>query len=160
MCNLQSLIKVHAFEAGSFVLSACGYMDDGDIPDKLNYTKTGNHINYSWASGGSSIVNPAGRYLSEPNFEKDAILYADCYANQIKAVKAVFDSLGHYSRWDAVRLEVRDEAWNPEVSKGNSSTTQYELPNSELRKISEKYEIDLDRLESLINELNDIREFK
>jgi amidase/nitrilase len=144
---------VHAFEAGAFVLSACGFLTSEDFPERWHYIRDGGHINYSWAQGGSAIVNPAGRYLVEPCFEKDAILYTDCYANQIKAVKAVFDSLGHYSRWDAVRLEVRNEAWNPEVSKGNSSTTQYELPNSELRKISEKYEIDVDKLESILQDL-------
>ena len=152
-CNLQSLIRVHAFEAGAFVLSACGFLTSEDFPERWHYIRDGGHINYSWAQGGSAIVNPAGRYLVEPCFEKDAILYTDCYANQIKAVKAVFDSLGHYSRWDAVRLEVRNEAWNPEVSIGNSSTTQYELPNSELRKLSEKFEVDIDKLESIFQDL-------
>jgi nitrilase len=160
LCNLQSLIRVHAFEAGAFVLSACGFLTPEDFPERWHYIRDGGHINYSWAQGGSAIVNPGGRYLVEPCFEKDAILYTDCYANQIKAVKAVFDSLGHYSRWDVVRLEVRDEGWNPEVSKGNSSAIQHELPESELRKISEKYEIGIDKLESLINDLNDIKEFK
>ena len=98
--------------------------------------------------------------MVEPCFEKDAILYSDCNANQIKAVKAVFDSLGHYSRWDVVRLDVRSEAWDPEVSKGDSSTSLYDLPESELKKISEKYEIGIGKLESLINELNDIKDLK
>jgi len=137
-----------------------GFLTYEDFPERWHYIRDGGHINYSWAQGGSAIVNPAGRFLVEPCFEKDAILYSDCYSNQIKAVKAVFDSLGHYSRWDVVRLEVRGEGWNPEVSKGDSSTSEYELPESELRKISEKYEVDIDKLESLINELNDIKDFK
>ena len=153
MCNLQSLIKVHAFEAGSFVLSACGYMDANDIPDKLNYLKSGNHINYSWASGGSSIVNPAGRYLSEPNFEKDAILYADCFANQIKAVKAVFDSLGHYSRWDIFQLRInRRKSLGPEVNTLLDDIIS-DLPQNELKRISEKYEISMDKLEKFLTDI-------
>jgi len=156
LCNLQSLIRVHAFEAGAFVLSACGFLTSEDFPERWHYIRDGGHINYSWAQGGSAIVNPAGRFLVEPCFEKDAILYSDCNANQIKAVKAVFDSLGHYSRWDVVRLEVRGEGWNPEVSKGDSSTSQYELPESELRKISEKYEVDIDKLESLLEDIREI----
>lgn len=153
MCNLQSLIKVHAFEAGAFVLSACGYMNDEDIPDKLNYIKTGNHMNCSWASGGSSIVNPAGRYLSEPNFEKDAILYADCYANQIKAVKAVFDSLGHYSRWDIFQLRVnRSRVLNPEYID-NLKIEISDFPKDELTRISEKYEMPIDKLENFLTDI-------
>ncbi len=153
MCNLQSLIKVHAFEAGAFVLSGCGYMDDDDFPEKWHGIRDGDHMNYDWASGGSSIVNPGGRYLAEPNFEKDAILYAECHANQIKAVKAVFDSLGHYSRWDVAQLALRKNSWEPEIEL-NSNT---ELPKYELERISEKYEIEIENLHSLIDDLNNIK---
>ena len=153
MCNLQSLIKVHAFEAGAFVLSGCGYMDDDDFPEKWHYIRDGDHMNYDWAKGGSSIVNPGGRYLAEPNFEKDAILYAECYANQIKAVKAVFDSLGHYSRWDVAQLALRQNSWEPEIPLNHNP----ELPQDELQRISEKYEISIENLESLLSDLREIK---
>ncbi|MGQ0793263.1 MAG: carbon-nitrogen hydrolase family protein [Deltaproteobacteria bacterium] len=152
LCNLQSLIRVHAFEAGAFVLSACGILTSQDFPQKWEGVRDGNHINYSWAAGGSSVVNPAGRYLAEPNFEKDAILYAECHANQIKAVKAVFDALGHYSRWDVARLEVRQEGWTPEMPF-TDSPPRAGLPQSEIRRISDKYEIGAEKLESLIEEI-------
>ena len=152
MCNLQSLIKVHAFEAGAFVLSGCGYLSSEDFPEKWHDIRDGNHMNYDWACGGSSIVNPAGRYLAEPTYEKDAVIYAECHANQIKAVKAVFDSLGHYSRWDVAQLALNDKSLEPEfINKQN--THPVELPNIELRRISEQYEISMDTLESLIGEL-------
>ncbi|MCL4245566.1 MAG: hypothetical protein KJ002_10620, partial [Candidatus Dadabacteria bacterium] len=157
MCNLQSLIKVHAFEAGAFVLSGCGYLDSDDFPEKWHYIRDGDHINYGWACGGSSIVNPAGRYLAEPSFEKDAILYVECHANQIKAVKAVFDSLGHYSRWDIARLELRSEGWEPEARMRDSEAPEAELSPGELRRISEKYEIGIENLEALLEDLNALR---
>ena len=159
LCNLQSLIKVHAFEAGAFVLSACGFLTPEDFPEKWHYIRDGNHINYDWALGGSSIVNPAGRYLAEPNFEKDAILYAECHANQIKAVKAVFDSLGHYSRWDIAQLAVRREAWEPEFPLGGTFNANAEtgLSASEVKRISEEFEISEEKLESLIEELGKIK---
>jgi hypothetical protein len=28
-------------------------------------------------------------------------------------MKAYFDAVGHYSRWDVVSLSVREEAWEP-----------------------------------------------
>jgi amidase/nitrilase len=159
LCNLQSLIRVHAFEAGAFVLSACGFLTPEDFPEKWHYIRDGNHINYDWALGGSSIVNPAGRYLAEPNFEKDAILYAECHANQIKAVKAVFDSLGHYSRWDIAQLAVRREAWEPEFPLGGTfnANTETGLSASEVKRISEEFEISEEKLESLIEELGKIK---
>ena len=153
LCNLQSLIKVHAFEAGAFVLSGCGYLDSSDFPERWQYIRDGGHINYDWARGGSSIVNPAGRYLAEPNFEKDAILYAECYANQIKAVKAVFDSLGHYARWDIAQLSLREGPWEPEVPAGSTRAHESELPANELRRISEEHEISMESLESILREV-------
>lgn len=153
-CNIQALIKVHAFEAGAFVLSGCGYLDSDDFPEKWHGIRDGEHINYDWAKGGSSIVNPAGRYLAEPNFEKDAILYADCYANQIKAVKAVFDSLGHYSRWDVAQLAIREEGWEPEFELNDEISPKIDLAESELKRISEQYEISIENLESLIEDLS------
>ncbi len=148
-CTLQSLVRVHAFESGAFVLSACGYLDSEDFPERWHYVRDGDHVNYDWARGGSSIVNPAGRYLFEPHFEKDAILYADCYANQIKAVKAVFDSLGHYSRWDVTKLLIDREKRGP-ISEQN---TVAEIPAREIRKISERYEISEEKLEAITQEL-------
>jgi len=152
MCNLQSLIKVHAFEAGAFVLSGCGYLTSEDFPEKWHYIRDGNHMNYDWACGGSSIVNPAGRYLAEPNYEKDAVLYAECHANQIKAVKAIFDSLGHYSRWDVAQLAINDKSLEPEFIN-EKNTHPVELPESELKRISEQYEISIENIESLLGEL-------
>lgn len=158
LCNLQSLIKVHAFEAGAFVLSGCGYLDSEDFPEKWHYIRDGNHINYDWACGGSSIVNPAGRYLAEPSFEKDAVLYAECHANQIKAVKAVFDSLGHYSRWDIARLALREDSWEPEISTDEAPSARIpHLPESELKRISDQYEISIENLESIIEEIGLIK---
>jgi amidase/nitrilase len=157
LCNLQALIRVHAFEAGAFVLSACGYLTPEDFPERWHHIRDGNHINYDWALGGSSIVNPAGRYLAEPNFEKDAILYAECHANQIKAVKAVFDSLGHYSRWDVAQLRVRRKDWNPEIPLKEYSHTDVDLPASEVKRISEEFEISEEKLEALIEEFGKIK---
>ena len=153
MCNLQSLIKVHAFEAGAFVLSACGYLDEQDFPERWEYIRDSDHMNFSWASGGSSIVNPAARYLVEPNFEKDAISYTECYANQIKATKAIFDSLGHYSRWDILQLQInRKDRLNPQVYN-NSVTMPTDVPPEEIKRISEEYEIDIEKVERLIDDL-------
>ncbi len=157
LCNLQSLIKVHAFEAGAFVLSGCGYLDPDDFPERWHYIRDGDHINFDWARGGSSIVNPAGRYLAEPNFEKDAILYAECHANQIKAVKAIFDSLGHYSRWDIAQLSLREGPWEPEIKAGNAHVSNPELPASELRRISEEHEISVESLEAILTELERLK---
>lgn len=153
-CNLQSLIKVHAFESGAFVLSACGYLDSADIPQRWKHIKEGDHFNHNWAHGGSAIVNPAGRYLFEPIFEKDAILYADCYANQIKAVKAVFDSLGHYSRWDVAKLIFKKEKLDPIVRE--EKKLEIKLDSDNLNRISDEHKISKESLELILEELKQL----
>ena len=99
----------------------------------------------------SSIVNPAGRYLFEPHFEKDAILYADCYANQIKAVKAIFDSLGHYSRWDVAKLLIDREKQEPVAEKTAGSPP--EISSREIKRISEEYGVSEEKLDAIAEEL-------
>src|SRR5699024_1850932 len=92
-------VRNHAFEAGAFVLSACSYIDTDDIADDFPY---GKEMNLSYATGGSSVISPLGVPLVEPT-TGSTILYAECQAWMIKAVKAIVDAGGHYSRPDVLR---------------------------------------------------------
>jgi predicted amidohydrolase len=95
--------RAHAFEAGAFVLSACVYLDPADVPDDFAYK---GRMNIDYAHGGSQIVAPIGVPLVPPTFGP-GILYADCPAAMIKAIKAIVDTMGHYSRPDIVELVVK-----------------------------------------------------
>ena len=98
------------------------------------------------------MVNPHGRIIAGPVIGEETIVYADCHAHHLKLAKAVFDCLGHYTRWDVVRLEVRKEPWAPEV---DIKRPVIKLPPGELRRISEEYEISTDKLEAIIDELSE-----
>ena len=95
--------RAHALEAGCFVVSACGYMQAGDLPAGFPLKET---VNLDYAHGGSQIVAPLGIPLVGPT-SGDTILYAECNADMIKVWKAVIDTVGHYSRPDIVRLDFR-----------------------------------------------------
>ena len=56
--------------------------------------------------GGSAIVDPTGAVLAGPNFESEAILYADIDPIQVVRGKFDFDASGHYSRPDIFQLKV------------------------------------------------------
>mgnify|MGYP001318529785 FL=1 len=95
-----STARSHAMEAGAFVIQACGYIESEDIPSDFQYK---NHMNISYAHGGSSVISPLGVPIVEPQFAS-GIIYAELEANMIKAVKAIVDSNGHYSRQDVFKI--------------------------------------------------------
>lgn len=152
--DMHVAIREHAFEAGAFVVSVHGLLRDEDISPPWEWLKTDPAMNHRWAIGGSAIVDPIGQYLAAPVYDEERILYADCEANAIKAAKVLFDSLGHYARWDVVQLLVREEGWEPEqVIREERRGTVLRLPATELRRISETCEVSLEKLEAVLAEL-------
>jgi predicted amidohydrolase len=97
----HSSTRAHALESGAFVLSACGYFTQQDIPADFPLT---DKMHISYAQGGSQIVAPLGIPLVPPTLG-DTILYSDCQADMIKVWKALVDTVGHYARPDIVRLQ-------------------------------------------------------
>ena len=151
-------IREHAFEAGAFVISVHGFLRTEDLAPPWDWLKDDPAMNYSWAVGGSAIVDPMGRYLAAPVFGAETIVYADCDANLIKAAKAVFDSLGHYTRWDVVQLLVREEGWNPEQALGEERRrASLKFSAAELRRLSERCELPVERLEEVLAEIDKAR---
>jgi nitrilase len=102
----HSSVRAHALEAGAFVLSACGIIDDSDIPDTFPHK---GKMNIRYAKGGSSIIAPLGIALAGP-VEGPQIIHGELPAWMIKAFKAIADTAGHYSRPDIVRLIVNGQA--------------------------------------------------
>lgn len=96
----HSSVRAHALEAGAFVISACGIIDDADIPDEFPHK---GKMNIRYARGGSSIIAPLGIPLAGP-VEGSQIIHSELPAWMIKAFKSIVDTAGHYSRPDIVRL--------------------------------------------------------
>jgi amidase/nitrilase len=109
LCDIEYAIKEYAFETQTFVISVGQYIPDDQIPDYCS--------DFNMAAGGSFIVNPAGVYLHEPVFDREEIIYAELDSDDRRHTKAYFDALGHYSRWDLLRLELRGEPYEPLSTK-------------------------------------------
>lgn len=105
LCDIEYAIKEYAFETQSFVISVSQYISEEQMPDYCS--------DFNMAAGGSFIVNPAGVYLHEPVFDREEILYAELNADDRRHTKAYFDAVGHYSRWDLLRLDIRGDPDEP-----------------------------------------------
>lgn len=93
-------------------------------------------MNVGYARGGSQIVNPLGVVMAGPA-EGSQLLYADCPAWMIKAVKAIVDTAGHYSRPDVVRVLLNSEAgWKPVGTRYESGRSR-DLPLGELTRAAD-----------------------
>ena len=45
----------------------------------------------------------------EPVFDREEIIYATLNADDRRAMKAYFDTVGHYSRWDIMKLHINEQ---------------------------------------------------
>lgn len=118
-CDLIPATRERAFAGQCYVVSANNLLKMEDIPDdfpfkdSMTYGGPGQGEFVGWACGGSHIVSPTSEYMVPPTFDVETIIYAELQAKYIKVVKSVFDSLGHYARWDLVNLTTPPQPYEP-----------------------------------------------
>lgn len=59
--------------------------------------------------GGSAVIGPDYRYVVDPVFEEQSIIYAELQLDRITEGHLLLDTDGHYSRPDVFHLEVNDQ---------------------------------------------------
>jgi predicted amidohydrolase len=141
----HSSVRAHAMEAGAFVISACGIVDDSDIPDDFPHK---GKMNIRYARGGSSIIAPLGIPLVGPA-EGPQIVHAELQAWMLKAVKAIIDTTGHYARPDVVRLIMNDYAPGREPVVRSRSLFEALSPRA-LADAAERHGVEPTRVEALL----------
>jgi nitrilase len=105
---LQIASRHYAFEGRCFVLAAGSLMRASALPRELephpDIVTDGQQF---VLRGGSAIIGPDGRYVSEPVFDAPALLLADLDLGLTREESMALDVTGHYSRGDVLALEVR-----------------------------------------------------
>jgi len=95
-------MRQYAFEGACFVVSACGVVTPGSLPEHLG----GDAVR---ANGGSAIIAPNGEYISGPVYGTEEILYAEIDLERSLREKHSHDVAGSYARPDVFQLLINGE---------------------------------------------------
>lgn len=99
-------MQMIALEGRCFVVSACQFMQVGDVAASWYDPIQGQSENSVLINGGSCIISPMGEILAEPVFGSEAILMAELDMDDITRGKFDLDLAGHYARPDVFQLNV------------------------------------------------------
>lgn len=144
-CDIYPAMRQYAFETQSFVVSCSAFLSE-DIPESFQ-----GELSFNVAAGGSMLINPAGIVKAGPIIDEETLLTAEFHRDERRATKAVFDAVGHYSRWDAVNLEISDGRLEPiHWHHGAGSKEDGQLSGDELRSLAEEHEVPVETVEAIL----------
>ena len=103
----QVASRQYAFEGRCFVLAAGALMRASALPATLERAGRATHPDTWILRGGSAIIGPDGSYVTEPVYEREALIIADIDLSRIREEQMTLDVSGHYSRSDAFDFSVR-----------------------------------------------------
>ena len=147
-CDIYPAVREYAFETQSFVASCSAYMSD-DVPEGFEEGEIG----FGVGNGGSMLVNPAGIVKAGPAVGEETLLTAEFDRDERRATKAYFDAMGHYARWDAVNLEVRDG--RPEPVHDHHPDDRPALSAARAQTLAEEYDVDVETVEAVADAIAD-----
>ena len=105
--NTEDITRFMARESRSFVVSVSGLMHCDWIPDSVPQADRIRSAASGWmADGGSCVAGPDGKWLLEPQVEKEGVWCVDLDIAMVAGERQNFDPAGHYSRPDVTRLKV------------------------------------------------------
>ena len=104
----QIASRQYAFEGRCFVVAAGQIMKVGDLPAGLTLPSALKETSDKMIlRGGSCIIGPDGKYVCDPVFDQETILFHEIDLNEIYKERMTLDVSGHYQRPDVFNLEVK-----------------------------------------------------
>lgn len=95
----QVASRQFAFEGRCFVLAAGALMRASALPPELEPHPGRVTVAEQWIlRGGSAIIGPDGRYITEPVYDAPAIIIAELAFERIREESMTLDVTGHYHR--------------------------------------------------------------
>ena len=110
----QLASRHYAFEARCYVLAVGALMRAHALPSTLEPHPDRIHNGDDWVlRGGSAIIAPDGTYVTEPVWEREAVIVADVDLRRNREESMTLDVTGHYHRPDLFTFHVRRDARAP-----------------------------------------------
>jgi nitrilase len=104
----QIASRHYAFEGRCFVLASGALMRAADLPPELEPHADRVTGPDDWVlRGGSAIIGPDGFYVTEPVWEREAVIVAELDLRRVREEGMTLDVTGHYHRPDLFELAVR-----------------------------------------------------
>ena len=105
--NTGDITRFIAREGRSYVLSVCGLLRPGDIPQDTPLRKQilADAPEFL-ANGGSGIAGPDGQWVLAPISGEETLLVATLDHRRVREERHNFDPAGHYARPDVTQLRV------------------------------------------------------
>ena len=104
----QATIRHIALEGRCFVLSCNQHVTKSMYPHDLAYYDDLADQPENICPGGSALLDPMGRYVAGPVFDREETLVADLDLDLVAQSRFDFDVMGHYARPDVFRLSVNE----------------------------------------------------
>lgn len=103
----QVTMRHIALEGRCFVIGCNQHVTKPLYPTDFHYSHELAGLPENMCLGGSCVVDPFGRYVAGPVWDREEILYADLDLDLIVLSRMDFDPTGHYSRPDVFSLTIR-----------------------------------------------------
>lgn len=105
----QITLRHIALEGRTYVIGCNQYVNKSMYPNIFNYQSELDSMPEELCPGGSCIIDPFGKYVAGPVWNREEILYADLDMGNIVLSRMDFDPAGHYARPDILELIVHDK---------------------------------------------------
>lgn len=104
----QDTIRHIAIEGHCYFINVNQYVARDMYPDDLHCPEEIAALDEHVLTGGSCVVDPYGHYVTQPVWNREAIIYADLDMERVPMSRMEFDAVGHYARPDILKLHVEE----------------------------------------------------